>query len=208
MEIRKDVQLIEVEYSSDYKKVTFTFLDEDKGEVLEVNFNRQSFDNGKYYDDDEKAARVDEWCEKYFELPYDELNQAIGVRKDVYHYEKFNSLWESTYPEKFTEDQQGEILNCTIDSVVDDGKMILINYKSEDGKLYQSKMTYAKYVEARKEWFVDAVKKDRQFAKFKDKFGVEVSEANSIVGKSIMVEVKKAFKFFYGDIKKPAWGKQ
>lgn len=74
------------------------------------------------------------------------------------------------------------------------------------GETYESKMTYAKYYEATKEWFVDPQKKDAQFNKFKDKFGVSVEKADRIVGKDIMCEVKVAFKkFAYAEIKKPSW---
>ena len=67
-------------------------------------------------------------------------------------------------------------------------------------------MTYAKYVENLKKWFEDPIRKEKQFEKFKNKFGVPVEDADQILEKEIMVEVKKAFgKFTYGDIKKPSW---
>jgi len=35
-----------------------------QGQILEVKFNRQKFENGKYVDSEEKAKKVDEWCEE------------------------------------------------------------------------------------------------------------------------------------------------
>lgn len=208
MEIRENVQLIEVGYENDYKTAILTFLDEDKGQILEVKFNRQKFENGKYVDSEEKAKKVDEWCEEYFELPYDKLNQAIGKRMTVYHYEYFNSLWESEYPQKFDDDSVGQIFTTKIDEIEDDGIGIRINY-TIDGTLYRTNMTYSKYVEERKAWFVDPVRKEKQYTKFKEKFGVDFEDNEKIIGKEIMVEVKKAFgKHTYGDIKKPAWSKK
>lgn len=212
MELRKNVELIEVEYSGEGTKVTMTFLDEENGEVLEVVFNKQSYDTdkNKFIDDPDKAKKVDEWCEEYFDTEFDNLNNAIGMKKDVYHYDTFNSLWESTYPQKFDKDQVGEILTCTLTDIRDDGKMILIQYTdNETETLYQSKMTYSKYLDIRKEWFVEPVKKEKQYEKFEKKFGVPVEHAEDLIGKEVMVEVKRAFgEFTYGDIKKPAWSKK
>lgn len=209
MDLRENCELIEVAYESEGKKAVLTFLDEEKGEVLEVNFNKQTFENGAYIDDEEKAKKVDEWCEQEFETDFSSLTQKIGTKKDIYHYENFNSLWESEFAQKFTEDMVGDIITATITSVEDNGKMIVIQYIEKDtDTLYKSNMSYSKYLEQRKEWFVDPVKKEKAFEKFKKKFGVDVKDGNTIVGKDVMVEVKKAFgQFTYGDIKKPKWSK-
>ena len=137
------------------------------------------------------------------------MTQKIGTKKDVYHYENFNSLWESEFAQKFSEDMVGDIIMATITSVEDNGKMIVIQYVEKDTEtLYKSNMSYSKYLEQRKEWFVDPVRKEKAFEKFKKKFGVDVKNADKIIGKDIMVEVKKAFgQFTYGDIKKPNWSK-
>ena len=209
MELRKNCELIEVAYENEGKKAILTFLDEENGEVLEVNFNKQGWDNGKFVDDPEKAEKVDNWCQEYFETEFSKLTQKIGVKKDVYHYDNFNSLWESEFAEKFTEDMVGDILQATITDITDNGNMIIIQYtEKEVGTLYKSNMSYSKYLEQRKEWFVDPVKKEKVYDKFKKKFGVDVTESDTIVGKEIMVEVKMAFgKFTYGDIKNPKWSK-
>lgn len=207
MELRENLALIEVEYQNDNKKAVLTFLDEENGQVLEVNFNKQAYDTvaKQFVDDAEKASKVDDWCYTYFDTTFDKLNQAVGQKKDVYKYDSFNSLWESDYAQKFDDEDVGKVFTATIKNIKDDGIAIVIEYEI-DNILYSSKMTYAKYVENLKKWFEDPIRKEKQFEKFKNKFGVPVEDADQILEKEIMVEVKKAFgKFTYGDIKKPSW---
>jgi cell division protein FtsI/penicillin-binding protein 2 len=203
--LRKDLELIEVVYNNDNKKATMTFLDVENGEVLDVNFNKQSYDNDKFVDDPEKEKRVDEWCEEYFGTTFDKLGEQVGVRKDVYRYDRFNSLWETKITEKFSLDDKGKIIQTEISRIEDDGKGIHIYFEHEE-KEYVSKMMYSDYVESVRSWFTNPQKKLRQEAKFLDMFGVPVEEAEKIVGCPIMVEVKVAFKKHpYAEIKKPNW---
>lgn len=205
LDLRKDLELAEVVYSGDKKKATMVFLDRDLGEALEVNFNKQEYKDGNWIDNEEKAEQVDKWCKEYFDLKFEDLTKAIGRKMDVYKYEKFNSLWEVNYVEKFKVEDEGKIIQTKISEIVDDGRAIRIRFEY-NGSTYESKMGYAKYYEATKEWFVDPQKKDAQYNKFKEKFGVPVAKADSIVGKDIMCEVKVAFKkFAYAEIKKPSW---
>ena len=204
MKLRKNLELIEVEYK-DGKKAVMTFLDEENGEVLEVNFNRQSYDGSGFVDDPDKAKQVDEWCDEYFDCAFKDLHRCVGVKKDIYIYDRFNSLWPVSVTNKFKKEDKGKIFETTIKEIVDDGIAIRIkfDYKADE---YESKMTYAKYVEALKKWFTDPQKKDKKYEDFKDKFGVSIEEAEQVIGKPIMVEVKLAFgKFPYAEIKKPEW---
>ena len=205
--LRKDLELIEVNYANDKKKVVLTFLDIENGEVLEVNFNKQAYIDDQFVDDEEKENQVIEWCKEYFNTTFDKLPSKIGVKKDVYRYDRFNSLWEVMVVEKFTKDDEGKIIQTQIKAIEDDGKGIRIAFE-HDGKEYESKMMYAEYVETLKKWFTNPQKKARQKAKFEKKFGVPVVEADTLIGKDIIVEVKLAFgKFPYAEIKKPAWTK-
>ena len=201
MELLKDLLLCEVVYSADNKKVTLNFLDEEHGMLRPVTFNKQVYDNGKYIDSQEKAEKVEEWCSTFFNTSFDKLTDCVGTKKDVYAYERFNSLFEVQTVSKFTEDQQGEMIQSEIKEIVVDDVAIRIRYDYE-GKTYESKMTFATYVESMKKWFVDPIKRTNQFEKFEDKFGVPVDRAEELIGHPIIVEVKKAFKAFYGDIKK------
>lgn len=201
MEFLEQLELVDVTFED--KKAVLTFLDEDRGEIREVNFNKQSYDSdaNKFVDDEEKAAKVEEWCEEHFNLPFDRLAEAIGERKDIYAYDKFNSLFEVKQIAKFDKSMVGQILQVDITNVEDDGIKISIQFEYE-GETYESKMTYADYLEAKKQWFVNPLKKKKQFEKFEDKFGIPVDEKEKLIGETAMIEIKLAFgKFVYVEIK-------
>ena len=207
MDLRKDCELVEVEYQNDKKKAVMTFLDIENGEILEVNFNRQEYDQEKseFVDSPEKAEKVDKWCEEYFGTDYDSLSTKIGEKKDIYHYDNFNSLWEADILNKFEKEDEGKIIQTEIENIVDDGQAIRIYFLYNDKK-YESKMNYSKYVEELKKYFPDPVKKTKQYEKFEKKFGIPVEKSDEIVGKDIMAEVKIAFnKYPYVEIKTPDW---
>ena len=201
MELRKQLELVDVEY--DGKKAVMTFLDKERSEVRIVNFNKQIYDDktSKYIDDEEKENKVEEWCQTYFSTTFDELASAIGSFHDVYVYDKFNSLWESQQIEKFTKEQLGKIYQTEIKEIVQDNFSIRIRYDI-DGNIYESKMTYGEYIESMKQWFVDPQKKTQVLEKFKQKFNVPVEQKDELIGTPLIVEVKCAFKkYYYGDIK-------
>jgi hypothetical protein len=201
MEFLEQLELVDVTYED--KKATLVFLHEEKGEIREVNFNKQVYDEAskKFVDNDEKAAKVEEWSEEYFSLPFDRLGEAIGERKDIYCYDNFNSLFEVQLITKFGDDMEGQIFETEVVKAVDDGKKISIQFEYE-GDLYESKMQYADYLEARKEWFINPQKRTKQYKKFEEKFNIPVSDIEQLVGKTVMVEVKKAMgKYIYNEIK-------
>lgn len=201
--LRKDLELVDVSYDNDGKKAVFTFLDMEARAVRIVNFNKQAYNatTGSYNDSDDKAAQVEEWCQTYFGLKFDSLSDAIGTKHDVYVYSDFNSLWESDIVEKFTDDMEGQLYQTEIKKVIVDDYNIRVRYEIE-GKTYESKMSYGVYHEAMKAWFVDPLKKSRQMNKFKEKFLVDISEAATLEGHPLMIEVKKAMgKYLYGDMK-------
>jgi hypothetical protein len=129
------------------------------------------------------------------------LAQNIGERKDVYCYDRFNSLWEVKMITKFEEDMLGQIITTECVHAEDDGKKISIQFEY-DGNLYESKMQYADYVEAKKEWFINPIKQKKQYEKFENKFQMPVTEVENMIGKNVLVEVKKAMgKWIYTEIK-------
>jgi hypothetical protein len=202
-ELLENLELVDVNFEDNNQKAVLTFLDDSKGEIREVNFNRQAYDepSKKYVPDAEKAAQVDEWCAEYFGLPFERLAEAIGERKDVYCYDRFNSLWEVKMITKFNEDMVGQIFETECVHAEDDGKKISIQFEY-DGDLYESKMQYAEYLDARKEWFINPLKRKKQYEKFEEKFGLLVGEIDQLIGKTIMIEVKKAMgKYVYNEVK-------
>jgi hypothetical protein len=202
MQIIKDMECVEVVYTSDQKKATMTFFSEELNEIRDVNFNLQVYKDGKWLDSPEKAAKVNDTLYEYLRLDFDSLGAAVGLRMDIYDYDTFNSLYPVDIVEKFTEEQNGEIFDTTIKEVVEDDYAIRIRYDIY-GKTYESKMTHGKYLEQRHAWAADPQKKEKQYKKFEEKFGKPVSKKDELVGKRIMVEVKSAFgRALYGDIKK------
>lgn len=201
MELLKDLELVEVTYENSNKKAVMTFLDEEHGEIRIVNFNKQSYQDGQYIDDAEKEEKVNKWCQELFNTDFKGLANCVGIRKDVYVYEGFNSLFEVEMVNKFTKDDLGQIINTTIKEIIVDDFFIKIRYEYE-GAIYESKQTYGKYMESMHKWFKDPNKKEKEFKKFYDKYGVTVDDREKIIGHQIIVEVKSAFgKHFYGDIK-------
>ena len=201
-EILEQLELVDV-IIEDNKKATLVFLHEERGEIREVNFNKQVYDQTtkKFVDDAEKAQKAEEWAQEYFGLDFEQLAQAIGERKDVYCYDNFNSLFEVQQITKFEEDMLGQVFEVEVTNAFDDGKKIAIQFEYE-GNLYESKMQYADYVEAKKEWFINPIKQKKQYEKFENKFQMPVTEVENMIGKNVLVEVKKAMgKWIYTEVK-------
>lgn len=199
----EQLELIEVRYSDDKQKAVLTFLDEENGEVREVNFNKSAWDDSKggFVEDEEKSAKVDEWCEKYFNLGFMDLSKAVGETRDVYAYDRFNSLWEVDMVQKFADDMLGQIIQVPCTEVIDDGKAIRIRFEYE-GSTYESKMSYADYIETKNAWFVNPQKQKRQYAKFESKFHIPIERMEELKGQPLMVEIKKAMgKYIYSEVK-------
>lgn len=201
MELRKDLVLVAVDYENDGKKAILTYLDEERKQIRTVNFNKQAYKDGKYVDDQNKSDKVDEWCSEYFKVAFTDLGTCVGQTNDIYCYERFNSLWEVEMIEKFSKDMKGQIFQSEVKEIVVDDYFIKIRYPI-DGKTYESKMSFGIFMKDKGTWYQDPIKKDTQYRKFEEKFHVPVSEADSLVGHPLMVEVKSAFGTnYYGDIK-------
>ena len=56
MELRKELELVSVDYENNGKKAVLTFLDRERKQVRPVNFNRQSYRDNKYVDEDRKSV--------------------------------------------------------------------------------------------------------------------------------------------------------
>jgi hypothetical protein len=203
MVLKQNLECVHAEFEDNNKKLVLTFLDEEFGEIREVNFNKQAFDKDskKFVDNAEKAKQVEEWCQEHFGLSFDEMGQAVGMRKDIFCYDNFNSVFEVQMIEKFEEDMLGQIIEVEIVKAFDDGRKIALQFEYE-GKLYESKMQYADYVESRQEWFINPQKRIKQYTKFQDKFLMPVEDIENMVGRTVLVEVKKAMgKYIYSEIK-------
>lgn len=201
VKILENLELVAVEYSDKLPKATLTFLDAENGEIREVNFNKYVYEGDKFIPNEEKATKVEEWCQEYFGVSFDNLGSAVGDHKTIYCYDNFNSLFEVSMVQKFAEDMLGQILNVEVTEVIDDGKAIKIRF-DYDGDTYESKMNYSTFLEAQGQWFTNPQKQQKQYQKFKEKFHIDITDKEQLVGKSVMVEIKKAMgKFIYNEIK-------
>jgi hypothetical protein len=201
MQLLEQLELVDVTYQD--KQVSLVFLDAERGEIREVKWNKQVFDSttNKFVDDEEKAIKCEDWAQEYFGLQFDNLAQAIGERRDVYTYDRFNSLYEVKIVSKFDKDMVGQIMQVTVSEVEDDGTAILIKFEYE-GDTYASRMRYADYLEVKKQFFVNPIKQKKQYEKFEEKFGISIENMNELVGQSVMIEIKLAFgKDVYVEVK-------
>lgn len=202
MEIRKGLELVNVDYENNGAKAVMTFLDKERKEVRTVNFNTQVFRDGSFQEDADKKQKVEEWCKEYFGTSFKKLGDCIGQKKDVYIYDRFNSLFPVDIVEKFTSDMAGQIFQTSVKEIILDDYFIKIRYEIE-GKTYESKQTFGTYIKDMNSWYVDPQKKDREFDKFKEKYGVSVEDRDQLIGHPLMVEVKTAFGTnLWGDIKR------
>lgn len=194
-----------VEVQQDQDKTVFTFLDRERGEIRDVTFNSKKYnpDKNSWDRSEEQEAKVEEWAQTYFGAPYQELPNLQGkdIEKDVYCYDRFNSLWEVSMIAKFDEDMEGQLLFVTVSEVVEEVSGLKIRFEYE-GETYQSNMGWGKYLEFTKEWFADPLKRAKVESKFEDKFGIPFERKEELVGKDVTVEVKKAMgKYIYAEIK-------
>lgn len=206
MQLKENLTLVQVD--KEEKSVDLLFLDiEGDGCLYPVRFNKQSYDaeKGKFVDDPEKAKKVEEWCQQYFGLTFDTIGNAVDVKKDVYCYDKYNSLWESDSIAKFEKEDKGKIFTTEIKDIIDDGTCIKIRFE-HNNNTYESNMRYSRWLEERKMFVVEPILKTKKYEQFEKKFGVGIDDKDEIIGKEIMVEVQIAFnKFPYCEIKNPSW---
>lgn len=187
-DLHKDLELMEATIDKDCLIMSFV----DKGEMLlyPVKFNKNVYnqDKGEFEYDEEKAVKCENWAQEYFGCTFDEVPEQVGVKKDVYHYDTFNSLWECDIVNKFTEDMVGEIIQVPISAILEDRDGIRIRFDYEE-KTYESRMGYSKNMAGK--WFTDPVKKKRQRDKFREKFGCTPEQGVEFLpGVQITVEIK------------------
>ena len=184
-------------------RLEMKFYDEKNDVLRTVKFNQQSYDRdrGQFVDDPEKARKCEEWSQKFFGCCFDDVPEQVGIRKDIYVYDNFCSLWESEETQrakKFDTAVKG-IIKTTIENIYTDQIGIHVEYRY-NGELYESKYTTAEFVKDMKKWIRDPEKEDRAKRRFKEIFGTDVSNKDTLIGKEIQVQVKKAFSSYYGEV--------
>ena len=175
-----------------------------KNDVLRtVKFNQQSYDRekGQFVDDPEKAQKCEEWSQKYFGCSFVEVPEQVGVSRDIYVYENFCSLWETEETpraKKFDSPIKG-IIKTKIENIYTDNIGIHVEYLY-NGELYESKYTTAEFIKDMKKWVRDPEREARAYKRFKEIYGKDISEKDSLIGTEIQVQVKKAFSSYYGEV--------
>lgn len=197
MELHENLPVVDVEVTDD--SIKFIFIDEKSNEVHEVVFHKKAYDSNKksYIDSPDKLRQTEKWCEEYFGLPIDKIEDAVGQKHDVYAYDGFNALWEAD--KKFPKEMEGQIIQAKIKEIQLNDNGIKIRY-TYDGNTYSSNMGFTQKVGDN--FYVNPQKRLKQFHRFNDKFHVPIEDKDKLIGKKIMVEIKKAMgKYIYGDIK-------
>lgn len=197
MEIKKNLELMEANYSDDMKKVILLFWDGES--VYEVNLNKQVYVNGKWKDDPNKSDKMDKLVFDEFSVGFNELQTVVGAKHDVYCYDGYNLLYEAKIIEKFDPSMKGKSYYSTIKEIIEDTFAIKIHYEI-NGKTYESKMTHGTYISSLKRWGRNPIQEKKQYERFKTKFGVPVSEKDKLIGRKIMIKCKPCYNTFYGDI--------
>ena len=202
MECIKNCQMIKAEIVNG-TRLEMKFYDAENDLLRTVKFNRQSYDRekGQFVDDPAKAEKCEEWSQKYFGCSMDEVPEHVGAFHDVYVYDNFCSLWESDETQrakKFDSPVKG-IIKTKIENIYTDNIGIHVEYKY-NGDLYESKYTTAEFIKDLKKWVRDPEREARAYKRFKEIFGKDISEKDSLIGADIQVQVKKAFSSYYGEI--------
>ena len=202
MKCIKNCELIKAEIVNG-TRLEMKFYDEENDVLRTVKFNKQNYDRerGQFVDDEEKAQKCEEWSQKFFGCTFDEVPEQVGVRRDIYVYDHFCSLWESEEtqrPKKFDSPVKG-IIKTQIERIYLDNIGIHVEYRY-NGDLYESKYTTSEFIKDLNKWVRDPEREDRAYKRFKDIFGKNISDKDDLIGADIQVQVKKAFSSYYGEI--------
>lgn len=184
-------------------RLEMKFYDDVNDVLRTVKFNKQSWDRekGEYVDDPEKAQKCEEWSQEHFGCSFNEVPEKVGAVRDIYVYDNFCSLWESEdtkRAKKFDTAVKG-IIKTKIENIYTDVIGIHVEYMY-NGELYESKYTTAEYLKDLKKWVRDPERETRAKKRFKEIYGKDISEADSLIGEEIQVQVKKAFSSYYGEV--------
>jgi hypothetical protein len=212
MQIKKDLELVEVNRNEKNTNLELLYLDQETGKIYTVKFNKQKWnkDTKKFEDNLEKTIQVDEWLIDALGVTFDSADTAIGTTHDVYVYadreRPFNSLWESTSLSKpddaFAKKYRGGA-NTVIDEVINTGSKIQVRF-TIDGEKYGSsnsvdggKLNFSDWINSREQYFPNALKEKQAFENFESIFGIPFEDKDSLIGKAITVYPQKAGRNLY-----------
>lgn len=195
--IIENAELVEIKKNEG--KIIFTFLKDDM--IYEVNWNQKAYDPtlNSFVESEQKEAQVEEWCERYFGCPSDELESQLGTKHTVYVYDTYASLWESE--NRFSKEDNGKSFRTEIEdiAVTDTEIKIYYRWKDNDNKKFSSKKGFTQKVGDA--YYLNPMRKRKQIENFERDYGVSIDEAEKAIGHEILVKVKCAFgKHYYGEV--------
>lgn len=202
------VTLMDAHYFDDSKKsVTLTFLTKDRT-LRNFRMSLQRYDETKpkkerFVDDAKKAEETEKFAKDFFNCEFNQLENIVGTKFDMYVYPKFITTRPLPQPEKFDKTLVGKVIPCHVTSIFEDGHSIKCRYTDDKtGKLHESKWTYATYFPNMKEWFEDPERKDKQYGAFKETFGTDLANSDTLIGSAINVIVDEFEDSTFGKISK------
>jgi len=205
--------LTEVKYKNDGKHLTLLFADEN-GDIYDVVFNQQKYDEAtqKFEDNKAKADKVEENLQEYFGLSFSEMEQAVGIEKDVWVALTDNpycALWEpntqsgyKTY-EKITPEIAKLVrkgYETTLDAWEDNGTAFAGDVLIE-GKLYKVQnfyrtngttvsFNYSEYKEINGKF--KPIKIGKKYLNAKREFEKTFNSGKGFVGSKVEITTKEA----------------
>lgn len=212
MIIKQNLELIEIKRSDKNTNADLIFLDIETNKTYSVHMNRQKWNKStlQFEDNEEKAAKVDEWLMEELGIMFNNLEEAIGQVHDIYVYEDkerpFNSLFEvneiSKIDELFYKKYRGGI-ETTIENIEDTGDRIRIIFKV-DGTRYSSsistnkdKLRYGDWINSKSQFYPNALLEKKAFENFKKIFNIPFERKDELIGHKIKVFPAQAGRNYY-----------
>ena len=193
MQLKENLDLMNTTVTDE--AITFDFISTEDDTLYEVKWNLKKYDEDKkaWVEDAGQREKVEKWANEYFDTDIDGLNNLPqGIKKDVYYYGKFNSLWEVAMLSKFPADRAKELFSVTVTNVYRDDFGLKVVFE-EDDKNYAVNFSTSKYFKEMNKSFKDASKEIKALEKFEDTFGIPFEKGKALIGQDIMVEIKVAF---------------
>lgn len=202
------VNVIAVEDEKETLKITV--LNEDGTAVFELSLGKMKYSktDKKWSDDAETYERFVENLKEVFvlepatetaeatvlELTPDSDFDAELVGKTLHVYQRTEdkvSFWDGLTVDKPENDLVGDIEQCEIIAVQVFDATARIVFKWSDGNNYAQNFRYGNWIESLEKNIPNPAKRKKAEARFKKLTGVNFDDAQSLVGKQVMVEIKE-----------------
>ena len=181
-----------VEVKEDDVALELLFFNEAAGEVHMVRVKKQKYDESKhaYVKDDDTLAQYEMNLRDVLDIEPTEVESLVGKSFDVWDAGTYCALWDSKSYSKFSEEDIGQILNADVVEIqVQDSKAVII--LDVDGEQYGSNINWGNWVQSLNKSLPDPQRREKQQAKFETKFGIKWDNRDELIGKTVLIEVRK-----------------